>query len=69
MSSIRKKTVGNTQYYYLEHSYRDGGKVHKKELYLGKIVPDNIEKLKQQLMSEVYQEQWFGKFERIRKEF
>jgi Fic family protein len=69
MPFIRKKTVGNTQYYYLEHSYRDGGKVHKKELYLGKTVPNDIEKLKQQLMSDVYQEQWFGKFDRIREEF
>jgi Fic family protein len=69
MPFIRKKTVGNTQYYYLEHSYRNGGKVHKKELYLGKTVPNDIEKLKQQLMSDVYQEQWFGKFDRIREEF
>lgn len=69
MPFIRKKTIGNTQYYYLEHSYRDGGKVHKKELYLGKTVPNDIEKLKQQLISDVYQEQWFGKFDRIQEEF
>ncbi|MFV9631399.1 MAG: Fic family protein [Methanosarcinales archaeon] len=69
MPSIRKKTAGNAQYYYLEHSYREGGKVHKKELYLGKTVPNNIEKLKQQLMTDVYQEQWFGKFDRIREEY
>ncbi|NOR48802.1 MAG: hypothetical protein GQ533_12305 [Methanosarcinaceae archaeon] len=56
MPSIRKKTVGNTHYYYLEHSYRDGGKVHKKELYLGMTVPDDIEKVKQQLLSDDYQE-------------
>jgi len=69
MPSIRKKTAGNEQYYYLEHSYRDGGKVHKKELYLGKKVPDNIETLKQQLISEVYQERWFDRFDRIKEEF
>ena len=69
MPSIRKKTLGNEQYHYLEHSYRDGGKVHKKELYLGKTVPDNIEDLKKQLISEVYQERWFGRFDRIKEQF
>ncbi len=69
MPSIRKKTVGNEQYYYLEHSYREGGKVHKKEKYLGKTLPNNIEELKQQLRTEVYTEQWFTKFDKIRTQF
>jgi len=69
MPSIRKKTVGKEQYYYLEHSYREGGKVHKKEKYLGRTPPKNIEELKQQLMSEVYTEHWFDKFDKIRTQF
>jgi len=69
MPSIRKKTVGNEQYYYLEHSYRDGGKVHKKEKYLGKTLPENIEALKHQLLTDVYTEQWFNKFDKIRTQF
>ncbi len=69
MPSIRKKTVGNKQYYYLEHSYREGGKVHKKEKYLGKTLPKNIEELKHQLRTEVYIEQWFTKFDKIRTQF
>jgi len=69
MPSIRKKTVGKEQYYYLEHSYREGGNVRKIEKYLGKSLPENIDELKQGLMSEVYQERWFDKFDQIRKNF
>ncbi|MCJ7623893.1 MAG: Fic family protein [Anaerolineaceae bacterium] len=32
-------------------------------------MPDNIEELKQQLMSQVYQERWFDIFNRIQEEF
>lgn len=69
MPFIRKKTVGKEHYYYLEHSYREGGKVKKKEKYLGKSLPGNIDELKQGLMSEVYQERWFDKFDKIQTNF
>lgn len=73
MVAIRKKTVGNHTYYYLEHSYREGGKVHKKEKIIGKNLPYNIEKLKPEFlaesMAEIYQEKWFDKFDEIKAEF
>ncbi len=73
MVAIRKKTVGNHTYYYLEHSYREGGKVHKKEKIIGKNLPYNIEKLKPEFlaesMAEIYQEKWFDKFDKIKAEF
>jgi Fic family protein len=69
MPSIRKKTVGKEQYYYLEHSYREGGKVHKIEKYLGKSLPGNIDELKRELMYEVYKERWFDKFNQIQINF
>lgn len=37
--------MGKEQYYYLEHSYREGSKVHKIEKYLGKSLPKNIDEL------------------------
>ena len=69
MPAIRKKTIGKEQYYYLEHSYREGARVCKKEKYLGKTLPGNIEELKRQLRTEVYGERWFDKFDRIRAQF
>ena len=73
MVAIRKKTVGNHTYYYLEHSYREGGRVHKKEKIIGKNLPYDIERLKPEFlaesMAEIYQEKWFDKFDEIKAEF
>ena len=46
MVTIRKKTINRKHYFYLEHSFKVGRKVKKKELYLGKQIPNNIEKIK-----------------------
>lgn len=73
MAAIRKKIVGNHTYYYLEHSFREGDRVHKKEKIIGKILPQNIEKLKHEymaeFMAEIYQDRWLGKFDKIKAEF
>lgn len=73
MVAIRKKSVGNHTYYYLEHSYREGGRVHKKEKIIGKNLPYDIERLKPEFlaesMAEIYQEKWFDKFDEIKAEF
>jgi len=67
MVAIRKKAVGKQTYYYLEHSFRENGKVEKKEKYLGKTLPQNIEELKQQFISEIYREKWFDIFDKIKE--
>ena len=73
MASIRKKKVENHTYYYLEHSYREGGRVLKKERIIGKILPPNIEGLKKEyiaeFMAEIYKEKWLDKFDKIKTEF
>jgi len=68
MVAIRKKAVGKQTYYYLEHSFRENGKVEKKEKYLGKILPQNIEELKQEFISEIYRDKWFDIFDKIKEE-
>lgn len=69
MVAIRKKTVGKQTYYYVEHSFRENGKVEKKEEYLGKTLPKNIEELKQQFISEIYRDKWFCLFDIIKEEY
>lgn len=69
MVTIRKKTVGKQTYYYLEHSFRENGRVEKKEKYLGKSLPQNIEELKRQFVSEIFKEKWFGLFDKIKEEY
>ena len=69
MVSIKKKIIKKNAYYYLEHSFRKNGQVHKKEKYLGAKIPKNIEKLKNDLLLEVYEELWFKKFDIIQEKF
>lgn len=50
----RKK--GAQIYFYLQHSFRKGGKVVTKERYLGSKIPSNIECIKESLQHEIDQE-------------
>ncbi|MCK5176228.1 MAG: Fic family protein [Candidatus Aenigmarchaeota archaeon] len=69
MTIIRKKKAGNEEYYYLEHSFRENGKIKKKEKYLGKILPKNIDEIKRIFIHELYTERWFLKFDKIKEGF
>lgn len=69
MVSIIKKTVGTQVYYYLGHSFREGGRVEKKEKYLGKILPEKIEEVKQQFISEIYKDKYFDLFDEIKTKY
>lgn len=69
MVTIKKKVVGKRGYYYLEHSFRKNGRVQKKELYLGKKLPKNLDALKKKFVSEIYKEKWFGLFDKIKRNF
>ena len=69
MVTIREKKTGEQTYYYLEHSVREGNKVIKKEKYLGKEIPKDIDKIKRQFVIELYKEKWFSDFEQIKKRY
>lgn len=56
-------------FYYLAHSFRKGGKVVHREKYLGKQVPDDIEKLKEAFLSKCLAEEAFKKLDSIKKNF
>lgn len=69
MVTIKKQTKGKQDYYYLEHSFRKGRKVQKKQKYLGKQIPKDIEEIKKQFISEVYKDLWLNKIDKIKKSF
>ena len=69
MVTIRKKTVEGNSYFYLEHSFRKNGKVEKKELYLGKEIPKDIEKIKKEFISEIYNETWLNQLDKIKENY
>lgn len=49
---IVKRRKGSEDYFYLQYSFRKDGKIIKKEKYLGKTIPENVEKLKRALKFE-----------------
>lgn len=69
MVTVKRKVVGGHTYYYLEHSLRKDGKVVKKEQYLGKVQPKDIEERKKEFVSEIYKERWFELLDRIKANF
>ncbi len=69
MVTIRKRTIGNQAYYYLEHTSRLNSRILKKEIYLGKSIPENIEELKRNFISEIHKEKWHFLLEKIKKGF
>ncbi len=69
MVTIKKKIIKGKEYFYLEHSLREGSEIKKKELYLGTEIPKNIELIKKELMKEIYQEQWHKALDKIKKGF
>ena len=69
MVNIREKKIGETKYYYLEHSIREGSKVLKKEKYLGKEIPKDIDKIKKEFILDLYKGKWFSDFEKIKKNY
>ncbi|HEC89770.1 MAG TPA: Fic family protein [Thermoplasmatales archaeon] len=69
MVSIKKRIINGRTYYYLEHSYRKNSRVYKKERYIGSKLPKNIDKLKEKLLLELYEELWFKQFDEIKNNF
>ncbi|MBC7073811.1 Fic family protein [Candidatus Parcubacteria bacterium] len=67
MATIRKKIRGKQVYFYLEHTIRKGDKIEKKELYLGKKIPKDIEEIKKNFLYEIYREKWEKILEKIKE--
>ncbi|MBI4450401.1 Fic family protein [Candidatus Woesearchaeota archaeon] len=69
MATIRKRQVGKQTYYYLEHTIRKNARIQKKEKYLGKNLPKNVEQLKKTFLHDVYKERWHVILDKIKQGF
>lgn len=69
MVTVKRKVLGRQTYYYLVHTVRRGVELEKKELYLGKEIPRNVEELKRDFLDKIYREKWRALLDRIRKGF
>ncbi|MBI5159702.1 Fic family protein [Candidatus Micrarchaeota archaeon] len=69
MVTVKKKTVGTRTYYYLEHTIRTERGVATREKYLGTKIPNKIEELKVQFLSEIYKERWYPALNAIKENY
>ncbi|MBI2580120.1 MAG: Fic family protein, partial [Candidatus Aenigmarchaeota archaeon] len=67
MRVIERNKKGR-KYYYIQHSFRKGGKIITRERYLGKIIPENVEKIMQDMKKES-EKDLYANLEKIRKNF
>ncbi len=65
---VIKREKGGNEYFYLQHSFRNKGKVVTREVYLGKEVPKNIEEIKQKLETQSKAD-IYNKLAKIKKNF
>ncbi len=69
MVVVRRRKIGSEEFFYLEHTIRVNGKIEKKERYLGKVIPENINNIKQEFFHELFKEKWHSLLNRIKKNF
>jgi len=69
MVELKKLKKGNKEYFYLVHSYRDEGKVMKKQSYLGNQIPKDVEEKKKNFMQEFYAEKFLKNIDLVKKNF
>jgi Fic family protein len=65
---IIKRRKGNQDYFYLKYSFRTNNRIITKQIYLGKDIPKNIEKIKQKLQKE-NKNNIYNKLEKIKNNF
>ncbi len=63
---MRRK--GNQDYYYLYHDSKKG-KRKQREVYLGKVIPKDIEERKKNFAMEIEREKWIPELEKIYQNF
>ena len=61
--------INKQGYFYLKHSYKEEGKVKTKDIYLGKTIPKDIEKIKNQFLRQINRQTIFKKFDLIKKNY
>ena len=65
---IVKRRKGNRYYYYMQHSFRENGRVVTEEKYLGKKLPKSIEAIREK-MEEAAKRRLYAKLKAIRSNF
>lgn len=69
MVELKKIKKGRKEYFYLTHSFREGKKIKKKQIYLGNSIPKNLDEEKKKFMHDFYKEKFLSDLDKIKKNF
>ncbi|MBD3256751.1 MAG: hypothetical protein GF383_16775, partial [Candidatus Lokiarchaeota archaeon] len=71
MATILQRSVKGKEYHYLSYSYREKGKVLKKEKYLGNEIPpsDEMHRIWEEFSEEIVEERWLPIIEEIKEHY
>ena len=69
MVAVKKRRVGNKDYFYLKHSVRTPQGIETREKYLGPRLPADIDEAKRDFLAEIYKERWHPLLEAIRSNY
>ncbi len=69
MVSITKKKVKGIEYYYLSYSYRETGNVKLIEKSLGRVIPTDLNQIKETFIFNIVTKRWLSKIELIKKKY
>lgn len=69
MVNLRKLQKSNKEYFYLEHTIRDGDSFKNKRLYLKDELPRNLDELKEDFIIQILTEIYENKLKQIREKF
>jgi Fic family protein len=69
MATVKSVRRGNAVYHYLVQTYRWEGKIRKKQVYLGTSIPKSLDKSRDLLEKEIWNETWFQQFDKIRDSY
>ena len=66
MAAVKSIRRGGGVYHYLVQSFRWEGKSRKKQVYLGTTIPPDLDRPRELLEREIWQDTWFKLFDRIK---
>lgn len=69
MVTVKKRRLGNKEYFYLKHTLRTPRGVETREKYLGRKLPADIERVKRDFLAEINKERWYPLLEVIRSNY
>ncbi len=67
--TVKKRRLGNKDYFYLKHTVRTPQGIETREKYLGSKLPADLYEVKRDFLAEIYKERWHPLLEAIRSNY